>query len=91
MSKGSNAAKAHKSHKSRSANESPAKGSGWGVQRNKVGVHRKQIREIKSSTKNDNKVKKFAAGQKSKNGCLPKVLMVLLLFSFVGAYFVFSL
>lgn len=94
MSKGSNAAKAHKSHKSRSANESPTKGSGWGVQRKKVGGHRKQIREIKSSSGNDNasdNFKKFAEGKKSKNGCLPRVFMMLLPFMVVGAYFVFSL
>lgn len=83
--------KSHKSHKSRSPKEGPAKSSGWGARRNKVGGRRKQI---KSSAGNDNafgNIKKLATGKKSKNGCLPKVFMMLLLFTVVGASFFLSL
>jgi hypothetical protein len=91
MSKGSNAAKANKSDKSRSARE--GHGQGWGVKPNKTGGRYKKGSDKKVSAGNDkafDNIKKSAAGNKSKSGCLPKVFTMFMLFTVVGTYLFLS-
>jgi hypothetical protein len=118
MMKKSDAAKANKSHKSRSPKGGHAERSGGEARPNKAEGHRekkretrpsadnnkaqpdkaedrrKKDREIRPSSGNDkafDDVEKLVSGKKSKDGCLPKVLMMFLLFSVVGTYFYLSL
>ena len=90
MAKPSNPGKANKSHKSSSPKEGHAKSSGLGARPDK-GV--KNGHEKKMSARNDKAfrdVEKMAKGNKSKNGCLPKLFMMFLPFMVLGAYFLLS-
>jgi hypothetical protein len=89
--------KSHKSHKSRSPKGGHAERSGGEARPNKAEGHREKSREMKPSAGNDkafDDVEKLVSGKKSKDGCLPKVFMMFmmfLLFSVVGTYFYLSL
>jgi hypothetical protein len=93
MMKKSDAAKANKSHKSRSPKGGHAERSGGDARPDKAEGRREKKREIRPSAGNDktfDDVEKLVSGKKSKGGCLPKVLMMFLLFSVVGTYFYLS-
>lgn len=92
--KKSDADKANKSHKSRSPKGGHAERSGGEARPNKAEGHREKKREMKPSAGNGkgfDDLEKLVSGKKSKDGCLPKVLMMFLLFSVVGTYFYLSL
>ena len=94
MAKPSNAGKASKSH---SPKEGRAKSSGLGARSDKASGHFKKSHEKKMSAGKGNAFgdfekmdKKMSKGDKSKNGCLPKLFMMFLPFMVIGAYFVLS-
>lgn len=90
MPKKSGAAKANKSHKAHSPGQNRSQKPVRGEPTNKKAVgHQKRNREIKPTGGNDNafeSIGKLTSGRKSKDGCLPKLFMLLLLFTAVGAY-----
>jgi hypothetical protein len=93
MPKKSKPAKAGKSQKGHSPKQGHAQKPGRGERPGKAGGQQKKGREIKPSSGNDNAfdgIEKLAGGKKSKDGCLPKVFMLLLPFVAVGAYFFLS-
>ncbi|WKZ37442.1 MAG: hypothetical protein QY332_05795 [Anaerolineales bacterium] len=95
--------KSHKAHSSKQGRtQKPSRGErpdkaggrtqkpGRGERPDKAGGRQKKAREIKPSSGNDNAfdgIEKLAGGKKSKDGCLPKVFMLLLPFMAVGVYF----
>ena len=93
MAKPSNAAKANKSQKSRSPKKGHAQSSGLRAKPDKAGGHFKKGHEKKASARNDKAfrdIEKMAKGNKSKDGCLPKIFMMFLPFMVIGAYFFLS-
>jgi hypothetical protein len=98
MPKKSDAAKANKSHKARSPKpgraQKPSRGERPGkTGGRKAGGQQKKGREIKPAASTDKAfdgIEKMSGGKKSKDGCLPKVFMLLLPFVAVGAYFFLS-
>ena len=93
MVKRSDVAKANKPHKSRSPKEGHAQRSGRQARPDTAEDHRKKNHEIRPSAGNDkafDDVEKKVSVKKSKDGCLPKVLMMFLLFSVVGTFVYFS-
>jgi hypothetical protein len=89
MPKKSDAAKANKSHKARSPKPGRAQKPSRGERPGKAGGRQKKDREIKPAASTDKAfdgIEKLSGGKKSKDGCLPKVFMLLLPFAGVGAY-----
>ncbi|MDP1544651.1 MAG: hypothetical protein Q8L87_01415 [Anaerolineales bacterium] len=95
MPKKSDANKAGKSHKSHSPKqgrgERPDKAGGQQKKDREIkpGGQQKKNREIKPAASNDKAfdgIEKLSGGKKSKDGCLPKVFVLLLPFAGVGAY-----
>ena len=89
MPKKSDVAKANKSHKGFFQKEGKSQKSsrGEGLGR---GIGRQKNREMKPGAGMDNafdNIGKSMGGSKPKDGCLPKLFMLLLPFAAVGAYF----
>lgn len=89
MPKKSDAAKADKSHKTHSPKQGRAQKSSRGERPDKAVGRQKKDRKIKPPVSTDKVVdgiEKLPGGRKSKDGCLPKVFMLLLPFAGIGAY-----
>jgi hypothetical protein len=90
MPKKSDAAKANKSHKGFSPKQGKAQKSSRGEGPGRgIGLQKKN-REVKSGAGDDHafdKIGKSIGGSKPKDGCLPKLFMLLLPFAAVGVYF----
>ncbi|HUE98791.1 MAG TPA: hypothetical protein VMN99_06025 [Anaerolineales bacterium] len=90
MPKKSGASKVNKSHKAHSPEQNRSKKPVRGERTNKkTGGYQKRNREKKPTGGNDNaldSIGKLTGVKKSKDGCLPKLFMLLLLFTAVGVY-----
>lgn len=90
MPKKSGVTKANKSHKAHSPGQNRSQKPVRGERTNKkAGGNQKRNREIKPTSGNDNafdSIGKLTSGKKSKDGCLPKLFMLLLPFTAVGVY-----
>jgi hypothetical protein len=89
MAKKSESRNANKAHKAHPPKQGRAQKPGREERPDNVSGHQQKIQEKKMAGGNKEMaegIKKMAGGNKSKNGCFPKLFMLLLPFMAVGAY-----
>ena len=89
MAKKSESGKASKAHKEHSSKQGRSQKSGRGERPGKSGGHQKKIQGKKMAGDNQElaeDIKNPAGGKKSKDGCFPKLFMLVLPFVAAAAY-----